>query len=97
MHRIYEWVKIIFQEKINVFFKGAMSGWLLAGIFLFGSNINTKDSLLIAYLIKVFAVTVTGVISGFATVFGNDAYKWVKAKVLKRKITSHKSKRKKAA
>ncbi len=93
MHRIYEWLKVIWGEKINVFIKGATGGWIISGIFLFGSNFSDKGAFLLAYLVKVFAVTVSGVISGFATVFGNDMYKWVKAKVIKRRIL-HKTKRK---
>ena len=93
MSRFYEWIKIILQEKINIFFKGATSGWLLAGVLLFGSNISTKDSFIVAYLVKLFAVAVTGVISGFATVFGNDAYKWMKVRVVKRRRTTSKNKR----
>lgn len=85
MHRIYEWLKILWGEKINVFIKGATGGWLISGIFLFNSSISDKRAFLLAYLIKVFAVTVSGVISGFATVFGNDMYKWLKEKVIKKK------------
>jgi len=82
MHRIYEWIKLLFKEKVNIFIKGATGGWLLSGIFLFGSHFDSKTSFLIAYLIKVFAVTVSGVVSGFATVFGNDLYKWAKEKII---------------
>lgn len=85
MHRIYEWLKVIWGEKVNVFIKGATSGWIISGLFLFNSHISNKRAFLLAYLVKVFAVTVSGVISGFATVFGNDAYKWVKDRVVKRK------------
>lgn len=85
MHRIYEWLKVLWGEKINVFIKGATGGWVISGIFLFGSNISDTSAFLLAYLIKVFAVTVAGIISGFATVFGNDVYKWVKQKVIKKK------------
>lgn len=85
MHRIYEWLRILWQEKINIFIKGATGGWIISGIFLFNSNISDKRAFLLAYLIKVLAVTVSGVISGFATVFGNDMYKWIKAIVIKKK------------
>jgi len=97
MHRIYEWIKHLFKEKVNIFIKGATGGWLLSGIFLFGSHFDSKTSFLIAYLIKVFAVTVSGVISGFATVFGNDMYRWVKSKVIKKRVSNKSNKRKKAA
>src|ERR1044072_2230787 len=85
MHRIYEWLRVIWGEKINIFIKGATGGWIISGIFLFNSSISDKRAFLFAYLIKVFAVTVSGVISGFATVFGNDMYKWLKEKVIKKK------------
>lgn len=97
MHRFYEWLKVIWGEKINIFIKGATGGWIISGIFLFGSNLSDKGAFLLAYMIKLFAVTVSGIISGFATVFGNDLYKWAKARILKRKSISNKSKRKKAA
>lgn len=85
MHRIYEWIRVILQEKVNVFIKGASSGGLLSGVLLFGSSIHDKNSLLFTYTIKLFAVLVCGVISGFASVLGNDAYKWVKATIIKKK------------
>lgn len=84
MHRIYEWLKALWGEKINVFIKGCTGGWVLTGIFLFGSNLSDKSSFLIAYLVKVFAVAISGLISGCATVMGNDLYKWAKAKMLKK-------------
>ncbi len=84
-NRFYEWLKIIWGEKINIFIKGATGGWIISGIFLFGSNLSDKSAFLLAYLVKVFAVTVSGVISGFATVAGNDKYKWVKEKYLTKK------------
>lgn len=86
MHRFYEWLKIIWGEKINLFIKGATSGWVISGIFLFGSNISDKSAFLIAYIIKVFAVTISGLISGCATVAGNDLYKWMKEKIVKRTL-----------
>lgn len=92
MHRIYEWVKVLWREKVNLFFKGATSGWIISGIFLFGSNLNDKTAFLLAYIIKVFAVTVSGVISGFATVAGNDMYKWVKERYITKKQTKLKRK-----
>jgi hypothetical protein len=92
MHRIYEWIKVLWREKVNLFFKGATSGWLLSGILLFGSNLSDKTAFLLAYIIKVFAVTVSGIISGFATVAGSDMYKWAKEKYITRKQI--KSKRK---
>jgi hypothetical protein len=85
MHRIYEWVKVIWREKINLFFKGATSGWVLSGVLLFGSNLSDKTAFLLTYLIKVFAVTVSGIISGFATVAGSDMYKWAKERIIKKR------------
>jgi hypothetical protein len=96
MHRIYEILKLVFREKINVFIKGAMGGWILSGVLLFGSTIHDSATLLLTYLMKLFAVTVCGLFSGFATVMGNDLYKWAKEKVVKRKIVIR-TKRKKAA
>lgn len=95
MHRFYEWIKFLLQEKVNIFFKGAWSGWIISGIFLFGSSFDSKTAFILAYLIKVFAVLITGLLSGFATILGNDIYHWLKNKVMKRR--SNKSKRKKAA
>src|SRR6478736_3340819 len=85
MHRIYEWLRILWQEKINLFIKGATGGWLVSGIFLFGSNLSDKGAFLIAYIIKVLAVGVSGFISGCATVMGNDMYHWAKARILNKK------------
>jgi hypothetical protein len=96
MRRIYEWIRFFLQEKINIFIKGATGGWLISGIFLFGSNIHDKATFLVTYLVKVFAVAVSGLISGFATVLGNDIYQWAKTKYIK-KATTSKNKRKKAA
>ncbi len=86
MQNLYEWLKVLWVEKINVFIKGATGGWIVSGLFLFGSNFSDKGSFLIAYLIKVFAVAISGLISGYATVLGNDLYKWSKEMFLKKKI-----------
>lgn len=85
MQRLYEWLTILWREKINLFFKGATSGWVVSGILLFGSNLSDKGAFLIAYLIKVFAVGISGLISGCATVAGNDLYKWAKDRITKKK------------
>lgn len=66
----------------------------MAGIFLFNSNISSPRALLLEYLIKVLAVAVTGVISGFATVWGNDMYQWVKAKFLNKKAKAKRNEEK---
>jgi hypothetical protein len=86
MRRIYEWLKILWGEKINIFIKGATGGWIVSGMFLFGSSLSDKGAFLVAYFIKVVAVGVSGLISGCATVMGNDMYHWTKSKILKRKV-----------
>lgn len=97
MHRFYEWLKFIIKEKVNVFYKGFCSGSILSWIFLFGSDFHSKVFLLYAYLIKVLAVIISGLLSGFATVLGNDVYKWVKTKITNKKsITKHRRKNKAA-
>lgn len=85
MHRFYEWIKFFISQKINIFYKGFCSGTILSWIFLFGSDFHSKVSLLYAYLIKVLAVVISGILSGFATVLGNDIYHWVKAKMTNKK------------
>jgi hypothetical protein len=96
MRRLYEWIRILIKEKINIFYKGFCSGSILSWIFLFGSGFNSEVFLLYAYLIKVFAVVVSGVLSGFATLLGSDFYKWVKSKIANKK-SAIKSKRKNKA
>jgi len=85
MHRIYEWVRIIFKEKVNAFFKGFTGGSIVSYLFLYNSNFSGKHDILIATVVKIIAIGVGGVISGFANILGTDFYKWAKAKVLKRK------------
>lgn len=97
MHRFYEWLKFFIKEKINIFYKGFCSGSILSGIFLFGSNLNPQTFLLYAYLIKVLAVVITGVLSGFATVLGNDMYHWIKSRIIKKKSTLKSKRKNKAA
>lgn len=93
MHRIYEWLKTLWGEKINIFIKGATSGWLVSGVLLFGSNLSDQGAFLVAYLIKVIAVGVSGLISGCATVMGNDLYQWAKDKFLKKKVKRNRNER----
>lgn len=97
MHRFYEWLKFLVREKINIFYKGFCSGTILSWIFLFGSDIHSKVFILYAYLIKVLAVVIGGVLSGFATVLGNDVYKWLKAKITNRKSVTKSKRKNKAA
>lgn len=85
MQRIFDWLKLIWGEKINLFIKGATSGTIISGLFLFGSNLSDKGAFLLAYLIKVLAVAISGLISGCATVMGNDLYHWIKEKIVKKK------------
>lgn len=97
MHRFYEWIKFIIKEKVNIFYKGFCSGSILSWIFLFGSDFHSKIFLLYAYLIKVLAVIISGILSGFATILGNDVYKWVKAKISNKKSTNKQRRKNKAA
>lgn len=97
MHRFYEWVKLFIREKINIFYKGFCSGTILSWIFLFGSDFHSKVFILYAYLIKVLAVVVSGVLSGFATVLGNDIYHWVKSRIVKKKSVIKSKRKNKAA
>lgn len=97
MRRLYEWIRFFINEKINIFYKGFCSGSILSWILLFGSDFNSKVFLLYAYIIKVFAVVVSGVLSGFATVLGNDVYKWLKAKITNKKSVIKSKRKNKAA
>ena len=97
MHRLYEWLKALWQEKINIFIKGFCGGGIVSGIFLFGSSINDAAFLVLAYILKILAVGVSGLISGCATVLGNDFAAWVKAKWKKRTIKRSQNPKKKAA
>lgn len=96
MHRIYGWLKIIWQEKINIFIKGALGGGIVSGIFLFGSTIGDKGVLLLEYTLKLLAATVSGLITGCASVLGNDLAQWIRAKWTN-KVQKTKQKRKRKA
>lgn len=80
MHRIYEWVKALWQEKVNVFIKGFCGGSIVSGIFLFRESIHDPAALVLIALLKLLATGIGGVISGCATVLGNDFAKWMKLK-----------------
>lgn len=97
MHRFYEWIKFVIGEKINIFYKGFFSGSILSGIFLFGSSLDSKTFLVYAYIVKVLAVVITGALSGFATVLGNDVYHWLKSKLTNKKSISKSKRKNKAA
>lgn len=97
MQRLFEWLKLFINEKINVFVKGFIGGTVVSGIFLFGSNITSTHYLIYAYLLKLFAVIVSGFISGFATILGNDVYHWAKNKILNRKPETKKRQKRRAA
>jgi xanthine/uracil/vitamin C permease (AzgA family) len=86
MHRIYELIKHVFKEKVNIFIKGALGGWMFSGVLLFGGNITSTRDLVATYLLKLLAVSVSGLITGFVTVLGNELAHMVKAKASKRKI-----------
>lgn len=97
---IYEWAKIVInfaKEKINIFYRGFFGGSIISGTLLFGGSVNSTTLLFYAYIIKVLAVLIAGLISGFATVLGNDIYHWAKAKLIKRKAKIQKRRTKKAA
>lgn len=98
--QIYEWVKTLInvaKEKISVFYRGCLGGWLISGTFLFGSSIHSKTALVVIYLTKLFAVLVAGLVSGFATVLGNDIYHWAKARFVKSKVKRQQKRRTKKA
>lgn len=98
--RIYEWAKIIYnvaKEKINIFYRGFFGGSIISGTLLFGSSASSTTLLIYAYLIKVLAVLIAGLISGFATILGSDVYHWLKAKLINRKTKRQKRRTKKAA
>jgi len=96
MHRIYEWLKAVWQEKINLFIKGSFGGGLISGVFLFGSSLHGATSIIIEGLLKIIAVGLSAIVSGCATVLGNDLALWIKSKwkrmTIKRKIQNRKKK-----
>lgn len=98
--RIHEWAKFIYnvaKEKVSVFYKGFVGGSLVSGTLLFGGPVHSTTLLIYAYLIKVIAVLVAGLVSGFATVLGNDIYHWMKEKMTKQRIKRQQKKRTKKA
>jgi hypothetical protein len=97
MQRFYEWIKLIFQEKVNSFVKGFTGAAIVSYIFLFNSNLDSKGSIILATIIKLFAISVSGIIGGFANILGTDLYKWAKGKFTKKRITSKNKRNKKAA
>lgn len=97
MQRLFEWLKFFIKEKINIFYKGFWGGSIVSGIFLFGSNFHSTTLFIYAYLIKVLAVVITGLISGFTTVLGTDLYYWTKNKILNRKPETKKRQKRRAA
>jgi hypothetical protein len=80
MHRLFEWLRAFWQEKINIFIKGFCGGTIVSGIFLFRESVSDPASLIFIGLLKLLLVGVTGIISGCATVLGNDFAAWIKAK-----------------
>jgi hypothetical protein len=98
MHRLFEWLRAFWQEKINIFIKGFFGGTIVSGIFLFRESVNDPASLIFIGLLKLILVGVTGIISGCATVLGNDFAAWIKSKW--KKLTTkrvQKNNKKKAA
>jgi len=80
MHRLYEWLKALWQEKINLFIKGSFGGGIISGIFLFGSPFHSTASIIIEGLLKITIVGISAIVSGCATVLGNDLAAWMKIK-----------------
>lgn len=99
MQRFNEWLKAIFQEKINIFVKGFFGGGTISGIFLFGSSFHSISSMLLEGAVKLLVAGIAGVASGCATVLGNDMAKWLKLKWKRfvKKKDQTKSKNNKAA
>lgn len=96
MQRLFEWIRAIFQEKVNIFVKGFFGGSIISGIFLFGGQFHDVAFPVLAYSLKLLALTVSGIVSGCATVMGNDLAKWIKTK-WERMTTKRKENRKKKA
>lgn len=96
MHRIYEWLKAVWQEKITLFIKGSFGGGFISFIFLYNSSLHGTASIIVESLLKIIAVGVSAIVSGCMTVLGNDLAKWIKAKwkriTVKRKIQNRKKK-----
>jgi len=90
MHRIYEWIRIIFKEKINAFIKGFTGGSILSYIFLYGSSFDSKYDIIIVTVVKLIAIGVGGLVSGIANLVCTDVYAWAKTKWIKKKKTKTK-------
>jgi len=95
--KIYEWLQHIFREKVNIFFKGFLSISLPIGVFLFGSTFSGTRGFIIAYILKLIATVIAGVIGGCASVGGADLYKWAKEKYFGRKQKVKQKRNRKAA
>jgi hypothetical protein len=80
MHRLFEWLKALWQEKINLFIKGFCGGTIISGIFLFRESVSDPAALVVIALLKLLATGIAGVVSGCATVLGNDFAAWIKLK-----------------
>jgi hypothetical protein len=81
MSRFYEWLKIVFTEKVNLFIKGGFGGWLFSGILLFDSTpTGSVIVVILTILLKIAVMCLSGFFSGLCTVLGNDFAKWLKAK-----------------
>lgn len=97
MHRLFEWIKTLWQEKVNLFIKGSFGGGLISGIFLFGSSLHGTASIVIEAVLKIVAVGLSALVSGCATVLGNDLAHWIKDKWKKRTSKRAQVRKKKAA
>lgn len=97
MHRIYEWLKAIWQEKINLFIKGSFGGGIISGIFLFRGSFHGVSSIIIEGILKILLVGISAIVSGCFTVLGNDMAHWIKTKIKKQTVKRSQIRKKKAA
>lgn len=99
MHRIYEWLRIALNEKVNLFIRGLIGGCCISGIFLFRSPIHDATVIIffLVYCLKLLAVGLSGIISGCASVLGNDLAKWIKSKWRRATVKRVQNRKKKAA
>lgn len=96
MHRLYEWLKALWSEKVNTFIKGFCGGSIISGIFLFRDSTHDAGAFVIIALLKILAVGISGIVSGCATVLGNDFAAWLKSKWKKltaKRITRNRKKK----
>lgn len=82
MRNFYEWLKIVWGEKINIFIKGFFGGGFVSSVFLFGNPVHDAHFvvLVFSFFLKLLAVGLSGLVSGCATVWGTDFAKGVTKK-----------------